>query len=244
MLRRSRLTAASWRGDRSRSGVRSNSGYEPPHPSEIGLDWARDRIRSPPQNLARPGAGEKDFVCSWLCLGEIEADGASASSLFRRGRRGEEHEARRGDAASHGSTLTQPPNPRPRAGSRRWTFRPQRPRRRADRSRPRLSRPCPTLVGRGRSGHPGGAPRGATGQDDFRRRIPDRTGSRVARARDPHPEQRTPQHRDQGVERIFRDACRRPCAQKDRRRLSAPRARAGPRIQTGSEGAARGHPAA
>ena len=96
----------------------------------------------------------------------------------------------------------------------------------------------------GRSRYPGGAPRGATGQDDFRRRIPDRTGSRVARAGHPHLEQRTAQHRDQGVERIFSDARRRPCAQKDRRRLSAPRARAGPRIQTAAEGAARGHPAA
>jgi hypothetical protein len=65
--------------------------------------------------LGTPGALEKDFVGWGACLAGMEGrHGATASSLFRRGRGGGKPDSRGRKEAAHGAALAEPSNPRSR----------------------------------------------------------------------------------------------------------------------------------
>ena len=93
--------------------------------------------------------------------------GATAPSLFRRGRRGGQPDARGREKAAHGAAFAEPPNPRSRIRGRRPADEPQRARHRIDRRRAGLSRPCPAGADAGRGSRGSGAASRATRKPTF-----------------------------------------------------------------------------
>src|SRR3984893_13454368 len=97
--------------------------------------------------------------------------GATAPSLFHRGRRGGQPDARGREKAAHGAAFAQPPNPRSRIRGRRPVDEPQRSRHRIDSRRQGLSRPCPAGAHQEGGTQGSGAAGGSTRQADLRSRV-------------------------------------------------------------------------
>ena len=100
--------------------------------------------------------------------------GATAPSLFRRGRGGGKPDSRGREKTAHGATFTEPPNPRSRIRSRRFADESECARHRIDRRRARLSRSCAVGAYSGGGSRGGSAARRATGQTDFCHGLPNR----------------------------------------------------------------------
>src|SRR6202048_1516871 len=119
------------------------------------------------------GPPEKYFGSWRACPGDREdAHGATAPSLFHRGRRRGQPDARGQEAVAHGAAFPQPPDPRSRTRGWRQVDQPQRARHRVDRRRHGLSRPRPAGADSGGGGCGGGAASGATAADIVCDRLP------------------------------------------------------------------------
>src|SRR6266704_2823659 len=100
--------------------------------------------------------------------------GATAPSLFHRGRGGRKPDSRGREEAAHGAASAEPPNPRSRIRGRRSAVESKRARCRIDRCRPSLPRPRTVGADSGRGSRRSGAACRATCQTDFRHGLPNR----------------------------------------------------------------------
>src|SRR5882757_786601 len=164
--------------------------------------------------------------------------GATAPSLFRRGRRRGQPDARGREKAAHRAAFPQPANPRSRIRGRRPVDEPRRARHRIDRRRTGLSRPCAAGAGAGRGGGGSGAQGRTACQKGVRHRLSNRSRDELAAASHAFAARRAEEHPGHDLERLFAGSRRGARTRPARRGLPARRADLRPMLRGGGPGAA------